>query len=411
MGSCHSRLIVQHNIGNEISALLKQQTDLARATRSNSKAKILQLQLPHQSVHQRPSQSIPSLPSSQIPSSSIVVSQSNQPIPKKLSSASGPTAQKNLPNVKHPWIVLQKVTCNASARDVELFLDGINLSPPGDTSLDGVIAVCYSTSQDLFMDVYLRCQTCDGAQVASLRSNEPFMVSNHPVAHSIAIRVNLPPCEVFWARGVGILLTGRKSARSVIEEYSTDYGLPKSLLVPRIIQSVDTVFFFHHTHFKLFQCLNSVLNLKAEKKRKRDSNLGNQDHTVENLWLFSNRQTCAMFETKCGVICQGGTLMNTDDPLESFLGVGILASPSRTPCLSCLSSLRELETLLVSISSYWANLMVFLSLSDQSLSDRGPVDYLDRYWQTYSGLYKYLLKVYHQKGHISSCTCSEVTKC
>jgi hypothetical protein len=320
------------------------------------------------------------------------------------------------PRPRHSWIVLQGVSSAASVRDVEQFLDGVSLSPPLDSSpLDGVVSVFYSLTTDppgeLYMDVYVKCQTCDGALVASLRNNEPFVVQNYSNRHPVGVRANLPPCEVYWARGVGLHLPHshrQRSGRALLESYS-ESRIPMPLMVfESPFSSPGHSLFQKHTHFSLFQLLGPSLRHRhpesKKRKRKHHPETIQSDQLTEDMWLLSGRQSCSMAETQYGFRSQREQIFDPADPLESFVGAGLIQDredPSR--CVSCALLIQHLEILLAMIADLWTNLMVNLSPSMTSAIDRSPLDYLDRYWQSYAGLYKVVLKEFHQKGRIASC--------
>jgi hypothetical protein len=312
--------------------------------------------------------------------------------------------------LRHSWVVLQCVPSAASARDIEQFFEGITLSPPLDSSpLDGVIAVYYSLSgaQEEVMDVYVRCQTSHGAHVASLRSNEPLVVSNQPNSHPVTVRTNPPPCEIYWARGVGVHLYNKRSGMMMLESYLSDFNIPRSLLV------FNGPSFQSHVHSALFRLLNPSLNVKPQKpmKRKRDTGraeANQEDRLTEQMWLLSGRESCAMIEAQFGFLRRHTDgFIHSEDPMESFLGPGMPvvtrdATILSNQCPSCALLLRDIESLMTALSNLWAMLLVHSKATP--VPERSPLDYLDRYWQSYAGLYKLLLKEYHRKGKIASCS-------
>jgi hypothetical protein len=256
------------------------------------------------------------------------------------------------------------------------------------------------------MDVYAKCLTCDGALVASLRNHEPLVVPNHP-NRSVTIRANLPPCEVYWARGVGLHLTHKRSGKEVIESYS-DFGIPMPLMVFNSpFSDPGPSLFQRHTHHTLFQLLAPSLRQVPEskkRKRKQSSLETNQvDQLTEDMWLISGRQSCSMAESQYGFRLQREQLFDPTDPMESFVGPGFDRG-NESRCGPCALLIGDLETIMVMISDLWTNLMVNLNASVASVSDRSTLDYLDRYWQSYAGLYKVILKEFHQKGRIASCS-------
>jgi hypothetical protein len=325
--------------------------------------------------------------------------------PKSLAQSSATNERRD--SLAHSWVALQCVPLSASARDIEQFLEGVSLCPPLDTSPhDGMLAIFRSLGegQEETMDVYVKCQTISGAHVASLRSNEPLMIANQSTSRPVTVRTNLPLCEIYWAHGVGVHLCNKRSGKMVLESYLNDFKIPRSLLV------FSGASFQSHTHSALFRLLNPSLHLKAEKPKKRKRDLGRsveshqEDRLTEELSLLSGRNSCAMVEAQFGYLSgQTDGSTNADDPLEIFLGPGISESPSDASilpnlCTSCALLLRDLEALLTALSNIWTMLFIHSNV------ERSPQDFLSRYWQSYAGLYKFLLKEFHRKGRLASCS-------
>ncbi len=400
IGKCDSRIVVQHQIDEEISAQLKLQTELARADRNKPKAKSLTgistpLPLPSKQTQKL------SLPRAL---SLVTVSKSSPIIP--LSSS------KNRED--HPWIVLQGLPASTTLRDIERFLDGISLDKPlSHSSESGVMTVLYESPSansgletPLIMDVYVRCHSCEGAQVASLRNEEPMLLSGSSSTTSVSIPVtlrvgsrSLPLSEIRWACGIGFHLhhniqgntIGTKrpiSPLSLLLCYEREWGIPREFLV-----GMEPL--IRRNHWALIARLKTTENEKKKdrrekKKRKRSEKV---DDALDHLPPLPS------VERIYGDVRHvNGTEM--EDPLDFFVGLGAnLMDGGGVHCDRCRSVVRDIECILTCLSSFWSH--SFISTPNPSSSC--PLNLLQRSYSLYSCLYLQLLNEFHQGGHLKGC--------
>jgi hypothetical protein len=315
-GTINGRMsIEQVDMNSEISASLKQKTELARADRSkrkviavsdekmmNAKQKLrltspleastsLSAERKSSSWHDSRSVSRPLVSSGPTAASPIHTLKPLLPAaPKTTAAATASAVPPVQTELDHSWIVLRSLPLAVSARDVEDFLDGIQLArrtslpstslpqsvePPPAAPSAATLGTSTSTASTesatscrmlavfqgapwcgmgvgeidkcgVMVDMYVEMLSSHGAFVAEKRSGEPLRVSSlssktsHGTIHPQVVCGGVSPgsltlAEVFWAWGVGLELTGKRSAGDTLRDVSRDFKeLPVTLfLSPR----------------------------------------------------------------------------------------------------------------------------------------------------------------------------------